>query len=218
MISFLQETGYDLPSDTTLYNRIEGHIREQWEANTKSLRSGTIEQALLSGLSGIGVSVEPEHWVQARWKFYSVIDGIVFPRVGLLETLRALHENGYQLGLLSNTYWAGDLHDKHLKDFGILAYLPTRLYSSNHSFVKPHPSIFCHILSMMGADADTAAYIGDRPDVDVAGAQAAGMKGILIRSPYRLEGLPDGQPDAIISELPELIPALERLNHNEPQP
>ena len=54
-------------------------------------------------------------------------------------------------------------------------------------------------------------YVGDRADVDVAGAQGAGLKAILIESPYRHEGLGNVVPDAIIGELQDLILALERL-------
>jgi phosphoglycolate phosphatase-like HAD superfamily hydrolase len=47
--------------------------------------------------------------------------------------------------------------------------------------------------------------------VDVAGAQRAGLRGILIRSPYEQTPLGETHPDAVIDELPDLLPALAVL-------
>jgi putative hydrolase of the HAD superfamily len=77
---------------------------------------------------------------------------------------------------------------------------------------KPHPSIFEAALGQLSIEAQDALYVGDRVDFDIAGAQGAGMRAVLIRSPY-LEPTPeDGTADSIIDELPDLIPALESLD------
>jgi putative hydrolase of the HAD superfamily len=146
-----------------------------------------------------------------RPAFYAVIDGIVSPRAGVVGTLSTLQEAGYVLGLISNTYWAADLHDRHLAQHGLLDFFPVRVYSCEAPVVKPHPAIFLHALGAMGVRPEASAYVGDRPDVDVQGAQEAGMRGILIRSPYMAGDLKGITPDAIVDELPDLIPELETL-------
>jgi putative hydrolase of the HAD superfamily len=45
---------------------------------------------------------------------------------------------------------------------------------------KPHPAPFAVALAALGACAEEAVYIGDRPDKDVGGASAAGMRAIRV--------------------------------------
>ena len=66
-------------------------------------------------------------------------------------------------------------------------------------------------LNALGVAPERAVYVGDRLRADVAGAQAAGMKGVLIEVAHRLELDPAIQPDAWIKELPELLDALPAL-------
>jgi putative hydrolase of the HAD superfamily len=47
---------------------------------------------------------------------------------------------------------------------------------------KPHPAPFRHVLVGLGVPADAAVMIGDRPDKDVAGAAAAGLPAIRVRT------------------------------------
>ena len=50
------------------------------------------------------------------------------------------------------------------------------------AYRKPHRLPFDLALSALGVDADRAVYIGDRPDKDVAGATAAGMRSVRVRT------------------------------------
>jgi HAD superfamily hydrolase (TIGR01509 family) len=172
---------------------------------------GSVEGPLREALADNGLMLDNEQWRSLRPAFYSAIDRIVTPRTGARETLSALKEAGYQLALISNTYWAADLHDRHLAEYGLIEFFDVRVYSADTTHVKPHPSIFTDTLTALGVEPHEAAYVGDRPDIDVKGAQQVGMRGILIRSPYDQTPLGEIVPDAIIDELPELIPALERL-------
>ena len=75
---------------------------------------------------------------------------------------------------------------------------------------KPRPDIFWDTLAEMGVAPADAAYVGDYWPYDMAGARAAGMRSIWLVEPgKRRDDLP---ADAIISSLPELLPALERLS------
>jgi putative hydrolase of the HAD superfamily len=67
---------------------------------------------------------------------------------------------------------------------------------------KPHPAPFVAALHDLGVPAHAAVFVGDRPDKDVAGADAAGMPAIRVRTgEYR--DAPDGiapwatVPDAV---------------------
>lgn len=204
--------GAPIPALEALDPLIDRHIGQRVRAAMSSLQSsGSVEVPIRAALEEVGLPVGDDRWGTLRSTFYRAMDGIVTPRAGLIETLTALRDAGHALGLISNTYWAADLHDRHMAEYGLLDFFPVRVYSCDTPYTKPHPAIFALALERMGIDAGKAAYVGDRPDVDVRGAQDAGMRGILIRSPYEHTPLGEVTPDAIIDELPDLISALAQL-------
>lgn len=75
---------------------------------------------------------------------------------------------------------------------------------------KPQPTMFRVALELLGSTPETTVVVGDRLDTDIAGAQNAGLRSILVlsgvsnreevaASPY--------QPDAVFEGLPELLAA-----------
>jgi len=75
---------------------------------------------------------------------------------------------------------------------------------------KPHPLLFRMALTSLGLSADQCIMVGDRPDTDIAGAQAIGMRTALVRSGRFsvADVLPDRlRPDWDVAGLPALIDA-----------
>jgi HAD superfamily hydrolase (TIGR01549 family) len=204
-----------LPEEAIL-KTIDEHIGRAYRAMQLSQRGGSIETPVRAALDEAGTVLDDAQWAGLRPLLYEPIDQIVSVRQGARATLDTLHGEGYQLGLISNTFWAADLHDRHLAEADLLDLLPMRVYSSSTPHQKPHPAIFLDTLEKMNIQPGEAAYVGDRADVDVAGAQHARMRGILIRSPYQSADLEHHAPDAIIEELPGLLPALARLQTFSP--
>lgn len=189
-------------------NQIGLAYRESLENNS----GGSLETPIRAGLRELGIGVSNEQWAALRPAFYNAIDQTVSPRLGASETLMTLNERGYRLGLISNTYWAADVHDRHLRQFGLLDLLPVRLYSCDLPHSKPHPSIFRKMLEQVDTLPEDAVYVGDRLDTDIGGAQGAGMRGILLNSPYDPASIGEIHPDTVIDELPELLPALMQFD------
>jgi putative hydrolase of the HAD superfamily len=52
--------------------------------------------------------------------------------------------------------------------------------SRSHGRVKPHPTIFEAALELLGSTAGEAVMVGDSVEEDIQGAQARGMRAILI--------------------------------------
>ena len=71
---------------------------------------------------------------------------------------------------------------------------------------KPARPFFDAALSQLGAGAAQTAMIGDDIRGDVQGAQAAGLRGLLVRTgkfrPEDLDG--DIRPDAVLGSIAEL--------------
>lgn len=73
---------------------------------------------------------------------------------------------------------------------------------------KPQPLLYRMAMARLGVSADDAIMIGDRPDTDIAGAAALGLKTALVRSGRFAPGeswpRAIARPDWDVDSLPEL--------------
>jgi len=129
----------------------------------------------------------------------------VYPDVA--ETLETLRTRGYKLALLSNTMWPREFHEADLERFGLDEFFDARFFSSDFPCRKPHPEIFLAAAEALDVPAENAVYVGDFPERDIVGAQAAGMKGILKYHPLRKIS-PSIVPDVSIRRLEDLLDIL----------
>ncbi|HEY2354487.1 MAG TPA: HAD family hydrolase [Gaiellaceae bacterium] len=116
----------------------------------------------------------------------------------VLQTLAALRAAGLGIGLVSNS--ARDVRDfarHHALD------VDAGISSFHHGRSKPHASIFRAVLDLLGVEAADAVMVGDTIGDDIDGAQAVGMRAILLDR----DGLHPGF-EPRISGLRELLPAL----------
>ena len=95
----------------------------------------------------------------------------------VLPTLRELKKR-YKLGLITNTqsFRLGYFYEK--KFFEIFDYA---CFSYEAGMLKPDPRIFRLTLKKLGVKPEDAVMIGDNLQSDVMGAEAVGIKGILIK-------------------------------------
>ncbi len=110
---------------------------------------------------------------------------------GARETLAALSERGYRLGVVSN---ADGRVRGLLESAGIAPLLEIILDSAEVGVEKPDPRIFLAATERLGLAPASCAYVGDIYEIDVAGARAAGLAAILIGScpaPEPVERVPD---------------------------
>lgn len=73
---------------------------------------------------------------------------------------------------------------------------------------KPDERAFRAICDALGADPAETVYVGDRPDVDVSGAAAAGLRTIQVLYEGGPEPSPDADASVLRSELVDRLPAL----------
>lgn len=84
---------------------------------------------------------------------------------------------------------------------------PIILVSEEEGVWKPDPDIFARAVARAGVAAADAMYIGDSPEHDMAGAQAAGLTAVWINRRQRV--WPGGPPpDYEITDLRQLLPLL----------
>ena len=94
----------------------------------------------------------------------------------LLETLRG---RDLRIGLISNwsSHW---IVTDVVAGAGIHDYFAPLVSSADFGRIKPHPSIFMHVLEMWGFIPDDVVMIGDTLSTDVLGASRVGMRSILV--------------------------------------
>jgi HAD superfamily hydrolase (TIGR01662 family) len=119
------------------------------------------------------------------------------------DVLRRLHAGGYTIGLISNTQRSLATFEQHFELEGLFS---VSISSSDHGYMKPHPSIFAEALRRAAVDAPEAVMVGDSVPHDIAGALALGMRGILVERSGLSKNAPPGVPViATLRELPDLL-------------
>jgi HAD superfamily hydrolase (TIGR01662 family) len=117
--------------------------------------------------------------------------------------LKELAGSGLKLGLISNSHRCLTSFQEHFELQGLIA---SAVSSSEHGYMKPHPSIFEAALSQAGVAAAQSVMVGDSLMHDIAGARRVGMRGVLV---HRAD---DPAPEAgdvpvirTLTELPALL-------------
>lgn len=116
---------------------------------------------------------------------------------GTARALRTLRGRGYTLGVVSN---ADGRVEAFLELAGLRQYLDFVVDSAVVGVEKPDPGIFRIALERAGVGPRLAVHVGDIYEIDVVGARAAGVQGILL-DPSGTEDI-DGPSIRALAELP----------------
>ncbi|MGQ9767197.1 MAG: HAD family hydrolase [Anaerolineae bacterium] len=197
--------------DPELAIRAVGRMAAAMEAKARRTHyANSAEVIIREGLEAVGITIPAKAWDPALQAYYTSISAVVKPvDADVRGVLARLVAQGRSLGLVSNTFWSPAMHDADLARFGLLEYLPVRVYSCAAGYVKPDPRIYRQALDLLDVAPAEAVFVGDKLDVDVAGPQKLGMRGVLVASPFRVEEDPDIIPDARIPSLDALPTLLE---------
>jgi HAD superfamily hydrolase (TIGR01662 family) len=118
------------------------------------------------------------------------------------DVLKALHESGIKIGLISNTERCLASFQSH---FALDGLFDVMVSSSAHGYMKPHPSIFEAALRQADVERDEAVMVGDSLVHDIEGARRYGMRAVLVSRSGQAASCPLDVP--VIRSLREL-PAL----------
>ena len=116
--------------------------------------------------------------------------------------LRELAARGLKIGLISNSHRCLASFQEHFELRGLIT---AAVSSSEHGYMKPHPSIFEAALTLAGAEAGASMMVGDSIAHDIDGARRVGMRGVLMHrsdDPAPVAGVPVIRS---MTELPALL-------------
>lgn len=106
-------------------------------------------------------------------------------RSGIVNLLTFLRARGVRIGVLSDYPVDGKLRALGLDGFVDLGLCTT---DPDINALKPHPRGFLVACDRLGISPAETLYIGDRPDVDAAGAAAAGLRCAIVGSHRSADG------------------------------
>ena len=124
------------------------------------------------------------------------------------ETLRALCDKGYQLGIIANQKPGAK---DRLDAWGIGRYFSVIASSAEMGISKPNKEIFTRALAMADCRPENAVMVGDRLDNDIRPAKELGMQTIWIRKGLAIYMRPSCEaevPDRTVDSLSEMISML----------
>jgi FMN phosphatase YigB (HAD superfamily) len=98
---------------------------------------------------------------------------------GAQETVLELFHRGYRLGMVSNTTSTREALEMW-EEVEMTGFFETVLLSCIFGRRKPDPGMLVAAACQLGVAAERCAYVGDRPDRDVAAARQAGYGQAII--------------------------------------
>jgi putative hydrolase of the HAD superfamily len=181
--------------------------REVWQRATTTMRSATTAEVFDAAASALGMAPAPTLHADALAAYLGAWTPGTMPHPDAADVLRGLRGLGLRTGLLSNTHWPREWHERWLQRDGLLDLLDARVYTSDLEFTKPHPSAFQSLLDAVGVVAERSVFVGDRLHDDISGARAVGMRTVWVRN----DVVPsyDVEPDATIDGLRELLAVID---------
>ena len=99
---------------------------------------------------------------------------------GSAESLARLKAAGLRLGVVSNS---DGRVEQALAAAGLRDYFDVVIDSALVGLEKPDPRIFRAALEALGVQPEEALYVGDLYEIDVLGAQAAGLRAVWFGAP-----------------------------------
>jgi putative hydrolase of the HAD superfamily len=172
------------------------------------LHRDLFRDAVVGMLESFGVAPDAAHLERYRQMQWEHHQRDLVLRDGVVDTLGAARARGLHVGLVSNI---DDDQLEHLIDVaGLRGCFDSLLSSETAGACKPDPAIFADALRRAGCAPAEALFVGDTLAQDIAGANHAGMRSVLLW--HRDDKPPptgDPQPHHVIREIPGLLALLD---------
>jgi putative hydrolase of the HAD superfamily len=185
----MREVAETIPAGTDRYRYYPGGEDEYWLRFVRR----TLQQATGSEQDGVAArsleALRDAFRGPSAWKIYDDV----------LPALDALRDAGVTMGVVSN--WDSRLPDL-LRTLDLADYFQTVGVSHVEGIEKPAPAFFHRIVERMSVEARDVLHVGDRPEMDLEGARAAGVDAVIVDRRGRLEGTEVPR----VGDLRELLP------------
>lgn len=165
--------------------------------------SPLIEGSLLEDLEGVETTEESPGCVLVG----NVGEGFTYNRLD--AAFRHLMEGAELIALSKNRYWRRSGGELALDAGPFVVALEYASGETATGVGKPERAFFELALRNLGLPPGTVAMVGDDPELDIAGAQTAGLRTILVETGKHRSGMElTVQPDLVlrsVARLPEVL-------------
>jgi len=171
------------------------------------LHRDLFRDAAAGTMRGLGVEPDAEHLDRFRDLQWALHKRDFQLRPGVVDTLQALRERGLHVGMVSNI---DEDQLAHLLEIaGVRPFFDSLLSSEAAGACKPHAAIFEEALRRAGCAPGEALFVGDTLAQDIAGANAMGMRSVLIwHRDDKQPSYAEIRPTHVIRRIPELLELL----------
>ena len=211
LVETLRSLGVELEENS--FADIILNIRQtNFDRARKSEKEITAYESLQEALKAADVKeVTTEILHRGVEAYYHPLEEISTITPGAAEILRRLSYEGYKLGITSNASYSLSVR-RMLEQHGVLHWFQAVLISADVEVRKPDAKIFRMTLEALDVEPEDAIYIGDLPEIDVAGAQSVGIRSILLnkngQDPVSRERFP---ADWIASDFDEVARIIRKI-------
>ena len=169
----------------------------------------TIDAAVDKFVVSHGVAPDRSYTASFRAMAVDMVDEFVVALPGVDTTLTKLRDRGIKIAILTNGW--SDLQQYKARRAGFSGAV---IVSDDIGALKPAPAAFDTLLAQLDTQAARTWYVGDSPETDIAGAQAAGLGTVWFN--WERKVYPEGvaQPQhtiesfgALLSLLPDVVRA-----------
>lgn len=141
---------------------------------------------------------EADAWFARHLAHYEAAWSLFPDAVPVLDALAA----DYRHGLLSNS--AAHNQDRKLRTLGVRDRFEVLVCAADLGVAKPAPGAFHAACDALRLDPPEVLYVGDHPDIDAAGALAAGLRAVWLDRADR-GGRPELERITTLDRLPGLL-------------
>lgn len=209
--SHITQSGHTLPPVDEFFQIVDEAITAAWTEAKKDWEIPSFGDVLCLILDNLGLDVNQ---IDIN-KILRVFDWQPRPGVVLfpdtIPVLQELHQRGYKIGMVTNSFLPMWMRDTELQTYGLMEYFDVRISAADVGYLKPHPQIYQKLLDLLQTEPERTVFVGDRPGNDIAGANNIGLISVLMSPPHLDRDLKGVEPDYTISSLSELLPILDDL-------
>lgn len=194
LVNYLHKIGYS--GGTANLNKSQQAMLERQrksQARNIELRFDLLYSDLLFNL-GLDITQERLDYIEDLYNRFFKIE--IVP--GVKKMLDDL-SGKYKLAIVANS--VTKVSRIALQKFDLAKYFDAIVLSRDLGARKPDPEIFIYALRSMWIKGSEAIHVGDSLEIDVQGAQNAGMKTVWIKGDEEVTNI---HPDFVISKVTEL--------------
>lgn len=222
LYQYLTVSGLPLPADafaTRLQATFDAHIARSG-GNPREI---SVEAVIAEVARSFGHDLTSEQRADAERAFFGpeLAGWRLLP--GALDAVEELNAEGFRLAVVSNAP-SHRFVEAAVAQLGLRPFFSPVMSSALAGARKPDSRLFLPIAAEWQLEPETIVVIGDGLAADIAGAHAAGMRGILVHGDANPENAADtgtDQPDATlatIAEAPDLIAQWQQAAGDDARP